>query len=316
MSPSAMLVLLLALSVYSAALPVTTTFFQATIRTKRVPVFAAFSSAPNLALLVFEHGLAVAEKVRVFLGGAPSPCSLLRQDYEYLAPLAASGAFAIISSGAHDSTLSEDSKELAGSMQDALAWVVGQAKSNSSFPLYQRLSGKVMAGGHSMGGGAAYISVQQQPSTFLATLTFAPCGYPNEVFPALAHVRVPSLAFAASRDCICHSIPLDEYRGLNSSCKWLVDVTNASHCGFCHFTVGRDKVVCEAAERAECPLTSHMPSALQQNITLTVSSLWLDYVASGQSSTALTALTKALVHFQSQSLLSWKTNCANTTGSH
>lgn len=189
-----------------ALLPVTTVFFQAALGSNAssvVPIFAAFSAqSTNLSVLVFEHGLSVAER-----------------DYEYLQGLASTGQIAVISSGAHDSTLVENTRELSDAMLAAWAWVWAQSKGNASFPLYGRLSGRAIAGGHSMGGGATFMSVAAQPDTFFSALTFAPCGYPNEVYPNLPKVHVPSMVLVGSKDCLCHDIPIHEFDGLNSSCK-------------------------------------------------------------------------------------------------
>lgn len=270
----------------------TSTFFQAVIKNSTVPIFAAFPSrGSNLTVLDFEHGLGAAEK-----------------DYEYLSTLASSGQYVVISSGAHDSTLAETTTELSHAMLDTLSWVFAQANSNASFPLYQRLSGRSVAGGHSMGGGATFISVSAQPRTFMATLTYAPCGYPNEVYPVLGRVHVPSMVLVASKDCLCNGIPLTEFDRLNSTCKWLADITDASHCGFCKFNVDHDKVVCEAAERVQCPFTRHLDSSVQQNITLTISLVWLQYIASPSSETR-SDLVDTLNIYQKKGQITWKTNC-------
>lgn len=276
-----------------ASVTVSTTFLTAPIGVNGslTSLWIAYpngSQYTNLTVLDFEHGLAVAEK-----------------DYQYLSSLASSGTLAVISSGAHDSTLAETTKELAVSMQSAWAWVKLQSQSNASFPLFGRLSGLVVAGGHSMGGGATFISVAaSHPGTFFATLTFAPCGYASEVYPFLPNVTVPSMVLAASRDCLCHDRPIHEYDALKSGNKWLVDITDGSHCNFCAFTIERDRIACEAAEGVQCPLTKHIKGEAQREIALMVSSLWLSYLANGQQNPQ--PLTDTLNSLQKQGKLTWK----------
>lgn len=87
--------------------------------------------------------------------------------------------------------------------------------------------------GHSMGGGAAMLSVQYNASiTVVAGL--APAETNPSASAAAQQINRPALIFAGGNDCVTpasqHSRLI--YDNLTSSCKWYLSINGGSHCQF------------------------------------------------------------------------------------
>lgn len=90
--------------------------------------------------------------------------------------------------------------------------------------------------GHSMGGGAAFIGMQQNPAiTALAVL--APAETNPSAIGAASSVNAPSLIIAGANDCItppsANQLPM--YNALSGECKTYVSILGASHCQMSDF---------------------------------------------------------------------------------
>ncbi|MBK7966630.1 MAG: hypothetical protein IPK10_16055 [Bacteroidetes bacterium] len=85
--------------------------------------------------------------------------------------------------------------------------------------------------GHSMGGGAAFLAAQFDPSIkTIATLAAAETN-PSAI-QAAASLSIPSLIIAGGNDCVtpppANQVPM--YDSLQSSCKTYVSINGGSHC--------------------------------------------------------------------------------------
>jgi dienelactone hydrolase len=109
--------------------------------------------------------------------------------------------------------------------------VTSLSDSSSSF-LFGRLIKKAAVGGHSMGGGASFLSVSQSSAIF-ALFNFAAAETNPSAKQAATGVQRPSLIFAGSRDCIVpDSNQLRMYDNVPYGCKTYVSLTDALHCQF------------------------------------------------------------------------------------
>ncbi|PSR04639.1 MAG: hypothetical protein BRD50_03180 [Bacteroidetes bacterium SW_11_45_7] len=110
---------------------------------------------------------------------------------------------------------------------------------NSDF--YQRLNGKVVAMGHSMGGGCSFLAVNNEPA-FTALATLAPAETNVSAIGAATSVKVPSLIMAGSEDCVTpipdHQQPM--YDTLASNCKTLAVIDQGTHCFFANSNTACD----------------------------------------------------------------------------
>lgn len=87
--------------------------------------------------------------------------------------------------------------------------------------------------GHSMGGGAAMLSVQYNASiTVVAGL--APAETNPSAATAAQQINRPALIFAGGNDCVTPAAQHSRliYDNLTSSCKWYLSLNGGSHCQF------------------------------------------------------------------------------------
>eukprot|EP01084_Bolivina_argentea_P230814 389391_1 len=99
--------------------------------------------------------------------------------------------------------------ECAVTQRYTLDWIK-QCNTNPSCPLYQLVSDKSIAIGHSMGGGVTFLSSSSNYSlqqtfkySFDAAFTFAGCGDANDIIQAVKYIDIPIFIFTASHDCMC-----------------------------------------------------------------------------------------------------------------
>ncbi|WP_290838321.1 T9SS type A sorting domain-containing protein [Flavobacterium sp.] len=122
-----------------------------------------------------------------------------------------------------------------------LAFCIARMQSlnqDASSIFFNRLSSTSALMGHSMGGGAAFIGMQQNTSiTALAVL--APAETNPSAITAAATLNVPALVIAGSNDCVTppstNQLPM--YTSLASGCKTYVNITGASHCQMSDFNL-------------------------------------------------------------------------------
>lgn len=156
-----------------------------------------------------------------------------------------------------------------------IAFMVGamKAESNSvSSFFYGAVSSKSAVMGHSMGGGAAFLSMQYDSTiTALATLAAAVTN-PSSTIAATA-ITAPTIVFSGVNDCVAppnqHQIPM--YDSLISSCKTLVNITGGSHCQFASINTN-----CYFGEGTCSPQPTISASA-QQTKTFSLLLPWLNF---------------------------------------
>lgn len=106
-----------------------------------------------------------------------------------------------------------------------------QEAQSAASVLYQHLDTMEAVMGHSMGGGASFLSIAFNPGIdVLANLAAAETN-PSAI-AAAASITLPSLVIAGGNDCVtppaAHQIPM--YNALASPCKTYVSINGASHC--------------------------------------------------------------------------------------
>ena len=115
-----------------------------------------------------------------------------------------------------------------------LAFVINQMNilgtQNTSI-FFNRVSPKNAVMGHSMGGGASFLSVPFN-SNITTLVNFAAAETTPSAITASASISIPSLIFAGANDCVAppskNQVPL--YNGLTSACKTYISIIGASHC--------------------------------------------------------------------------------------
>jgi len=87
--------------------------------------------------------------------------------------------------------------------------------------------------GHSMGGGAAFLAMQDN-TNITALAAMAPAETTPSAVTAAASIQRPSLIFSGINDCVAppadHQLPM--YNALSSSCKSYLGIVGADHCQF------------------------------------------------------------------------------------
>ena len=126
--------------------------------------------------------------------------------------------------------------------------------------------------GHSMGGGASFLSSINSAST-TTLINFAAAETSPSAISAALDVNIPTLIFAGEDDCvtppISNQIPM--YDATNSSCKTLVNIKNGGHCYFAN-----DNFACDFSE-STCSSGLNISRDEQQAVTFDFLNLWLDY---------------------------------------
>jgi pimeloyl-ACP methyl ester carboxylesterase len=156
-----------------------------------------------------------------------------------------------------------------------IAYLVGAMKAegqNSSSPFFNAVTNTSAVMGHSMGGGAAFLSVQHDP-TITAIATLAAANTTPSAIQAAAGITIPALVLSGGNDCVTppaqHQIPM--YDSLISSCKSLVSITGGSHCQFANYNFN-----CYFGEGTCSPQATITP-AVQQSTVASVLLPWLNY---------------------------------------
>lgn len=144
-----------------------------------------------------------------------------------------------------------DTKDLALD-QAFLSVALPALAQNSSSPVYGKLSGRTVLGGHSMGGGTSVLAADASfaPSGAIDALAlFAPGLY--TLPPAYSHranVKAPLMVVSGAMDCGPNQLPkeaLPLYTDVNSTTKALIVLKGANHCQWSTPTHGG---VCSAPE--------------------------------------------------------------------
>ena len=156
-----------------------------------------------------------------------------------------------------------------------LAFVINQMNllgtQNTSI-FFNRVSPKNAVMGHSMGGGASFLSVPLN-SNITTLVNFAAAETTPSAITASTSISIPSLIFAGANDCVTppttNQVPL--YNGLISSCKTYINVIGASHC-----QMSNSNTLCSLGE-SSCTPTPTISRSAQHTKIFSYLLPWLNY---------------------------------------
>lgn len=151
---------------------------------------------------------------------------------------------------------------------------------NSSSPFSGHVVPRGAIAGHSMGGGATVLSAQYGDSA-TCYFTFAEATTNPSSVTAAQYLTKPYLSFAGSYDCIApyNTNQLPTYNATTSACKWLIEVTGASHCNF-----GLSNTQCGIGETFSGCANPPLNQSAQINAVLTYLYPYLDFYLYGNAS--------------------------------
>jgi len=162
-----------------------------------------------------------------------------------------------------------------------IAFLVGAMRAegtNSSSFYFGSVAAQSAVMGHSMGGGAAFLSVQYD-STITALATLAAAVTNPSSITAAHDIEIPSLVIAAANDCVAppaqHQVPM--YESLSSLCKTFVSITGGSHCQFADYNL-----FCSIGE-GSCSPQPTISRLQQQATTFSFLIPWLNYFLKGNT---------------------------------
>jgi pimeloyl-ACP methyl ester carboxylesterase len=145
-----------------------------------------------------------------------------------------------------------------------LAQHLPKVAQDPSSSLFGKLDGRVILGGHSMGGGMTVLAAGKERTGADGIALFAPGLYTKpDATPFLKNITVPALVVSGAMDCDANALnkqaqPL--FDGLASSTKVLVVLKGANHCQWTYPTE-KGLGVCKTFEKNEC---HGIPRAAQQ----------------------------------------------------
>ncbi len=156
-----------------------------------------------------------------------------------------------------------------------LAFVISalqQAGTNSSNLFFNKVAATSAVIGHSMGGGAAMLSVQYLPS-ITAVAGLAPAETNPSASTAAQQISLPALLFAGGNDCVTPAAQHSRliYDNINSSCKWYLSIAGGSHCQFANANFN-----CSLGE-ATCSPAAAIARTVQQSIVNEYLLPWLNF---------------------------------------
>lgn len=151
--------------------------------------------------------------------------------------------------------------------------------SNSIF--FGKVKNKTAVFGHSMGGGCSFLAAGTGNPNITTLLGLASAETNTSAIDAAATITIPSLLFAGGNDRVAppNANIGAMYTALQSSCKNLVTVTNASHCGF-----AENNFLCNFGEGSSCIGCSFIPRATQHSIVFQFMEPWLNFFLKEQCS--------------------------------
>lgn len=243
--------------------------------------------------------------------------------YEYLGKALAEEGYAMASIESHD-YLPATSNWLATDQAFVLDELRRQSREVPDFPLFGKLEGgKAAAAGHSLGGAASYYSVNKESgplgghysADFDTILTMsACCGWDDSPIQAgvcegkpaptdaLSMTRIPSLQLTGTKDCLCPPSHVAEpfYNALATDCKYLVEITGATHC---HFAAMPGVIgwvadpICDALEKGFCALSPSPDERIsfetQEETATKYAMAWFDWTLRGKSPAAFDAMVRS-----------------------
>lgn len=153
--------------------------------------------------------------------------------------------------------------------------LVADATSSSFF--YNKLTGREAIGGHSMGGGATFLSDAYANPNVLCYFTFAAAETNPSAVAAAKLITRPHLIFSGTYDCVAppaaHQTLM--YDSLTSTCKAQINITKAYHCAFAD-----NNFNCGFGE-GTCITSGGLSSTNQQQIVRMYLEPYLDYYLKG-----------------------------------
>ena len=156
-----------------------------------------------------------------------------------------------------------------------LAFVINQitllGTQNTSI-FFNRVSIKNAVMGHSMGGGASFLSVPLN-SNITTLVNFAAAETTPSAITASVSISIPSLIFAGANDCVAppssNQVPL--YNGLTSACKTYISMVGASHC-----QMSNSNTLCSFGE-SSCSPAPTISRSIQHSKIFSYLLPWLNY---------------------------------------
>lgn len=155
-----------------------------------------------------------------------------------------------------------------------VAELMGALNTTSGSVFNGKQNGRMAIGGHSMGGGATFLSDAFAPSSVKCYFTFAAAETNPSAVTAAAAVTRPHLVFAGTYDCVAAPATNQTlmYNALtNSVCRTYINITKAYHCAFAdnNFNCGFGEGTCITA--------GGLSSTAQQAIVRMYLNPYLDY---------------------------------------
>jgi dienelactone hydrolase len=151
-------------------------------------------------------------------------------DYEGLAEAFVEAGYVFVSIGTEQGFM--PSHEAYG--QD-LAFVAHEISNNAvEGVLDGAFDGRIAIGGHSMGGGASWLSAESNPPVD-AYVVFAPAETNPSAIAAGASIEVPALVVSGTGDAVTPPATQHEpiyAAAVNSPCRAFVSITDGGHCGY------------------------------------------------------------------------------------
>ncbi len=153
-------------------------------------------------------------------------------------------------------------------------------RNNPSSPVYHHVVAKGAIAGHSMGGGCTVLSAQySNPAE--CYFTFAEATTSPSSITAAPSMTKPYLSFSGSYDCIAPytTNQLPTYDSSGSPCKYLIEVTGASHCQW-----GVSNTECNLGETVSACANPPLSQTAQINTGLAYLQPYLDHYLKGEAS--------------------------------
>jgi len=273
--------------------------------------YISFDSLRNQTLhetvtaVVYYPGFGISEKVPLIVfchgwGGAG-------HWYEFFAASLVPYGY-VVASVDWSRTLDNSPENMAANQEFLVKAIIDQSDNNQSSPIYQMLNGKAATSGHSNGGAASTISTAQQgPSVWqsMLTLSAAFCSTCQQV---AKNITQPVMVMTATKDCVCpppqNAYPL--YNEIKSSCKYLVNLMNGTHCQFWEDKGPIENWGClEILEHSCYP--DHIPIHQQFALVSKYALPWYDYTLKGRD--RLSLLDSMLTADAEDGVLIWEKQC-------
>ncbi|MDF2435731.1 MAG: hypothetical protein K0Q95_107 [Bacteroidota bacterium] len=156
-----------------------------------------------------------------------------------------------------------------------LAFLVNKLQSEgavASSVFYNHISLHSAIMGHSMGGGSAFLAVENNVNV-TTMVSFAAANTTPSSIDAASGITIPTLIFAAENDCVAppatHQTPM--YDSLASSCKAYIGIKGGAHCEFADYNFN-----CSFGQ-STCSPQPAISGAAQKDVVSDLLNLWLAY---------------------------------------